>query len=150
MNNVPKTVKHPNVRKTYPTWTYLIIRGIAILIAREINQLRNAPILKALSCGNDTTAISTFTIYRGATLAGTPTWTDIDANNSVVEVDPVQTYTSGGKILFRGIVGREGGDDFNLESLDLNVSPNEIITVTSSTEGNAALMVSSLVWQEDF
>jgi len=47
-------------------------------------------------------------------------------------------------------VGREGGDDFNLESLDLNVSPNEIITVTSSTEGNAALMVSSLVWQEDF
>lgn len=107
-------------------------------------------ILKALSCGNDTTAISTFTIYRGATLAGTPTWTDIDANNSVVEVDTVQTYTSGGKILFRGIVGREGGDDFNLESLDLNVSPNEIITVTSSTEGNAALMVSSLVWQEDF
>lgn len=114
----------------------------------KINKIRC--ILKSLSCGNDTTGISTFTIYRGATLVGIPSWTDIDVNNSVVEVDTVQTYDSGGKVLFKGIVGREGGDNFNLEELKLNVSPNEIITVTSSSEGNAALMVSSLIWQEDF
>ena len=114
----------------------------------KINKIRC--ILKSLSCGNDTTGISTFTIYRGATLVGIPSWTDIDVNNSVVEVDTVQTYDSGGKVLFKGIVGREGGDNFKLEELKLNVSPNEIITVTSSTEGNAALMVSSLIWQEDF
>jgi hypothetical protein len=107
-------------------------------------------ILKSLSCGNDTTAISSFTVYRNATLAGTASWTDIDANDSVIEADTVQTYSSGGKVLFRGIVGREGGDTFDLESLGLKISPNDIITITSETEGNSALMVSSLLWQEDF
>lgn len=107
-------------------------------------------ILKALSCGNDTNGISVFTIYRNATLGGVASWTDINGDDSVVEVDTVATYTSGGKVLFKGAVGQTNGNTFDLDSLDIKISPNDIITITSETEGNSGLMVSSLIWQEDF
>jgi len=107
-------------------------------------------ILKSLSAGNDTNGISEFTIYRNATLLGTPSWTDINGDDSVMEVDTVQTYDSGGKVLFKGIVGKDNGANFDLEDLGIKVIPNDVITVTSDTLGGANPQRATLIWQEDF
>ena len=67
-----------------------------------------------------------------------------------MEVDTVQTYDSGGKVLFKGAVGKDNGANFSLEDLDIKVIPNDVITVTSDTLGGANPQRATLIWQEDF
>lgn len=50
-----------------------------------------------------------FIIRKNATLSGTPSWTDVDADNSVMQFDTVATYASGGKQIFVAHVGYASG-----------------------------------------
>lgn len=106
-------------------------------------------ILQHISAGNDANALATIRIYSNATLAGVPTWTDINGNDSVAEVDTVQTYSSGGRLLFQGVVGKDSGQTFDLANLDIQIVPNEIITITAEA-GQAGVQSVALTWQEDY
>lgn len=107
--------------------------------------------LKSLSCGNDTNGLANFNIYLNAGLDATPhSWTDIDADNSVVEVDTAKGFSTAGKLLFKGVVGKDSGETFNLEDLDIIVAPGDIITITSESAGASAVQSATLLWQEDF
>ena len=107
-------------------------------------------ILKSFSCGNDTNGVATFTIYRNSTLSGAPTYADVNGDDSVMQVATDTTITTPGKVLFKGLVSQTGGNIFDLEHLSIKVSPNDVITITASTAGNSGLMLSTLIWQEDF
>ena len=48
-------------------------------------------------------------IRKGATLAGVPVWADVDADNSVMEVDTTATYDSAGRPIFYAHVGYAAG-----------------------------------------
>jgi hypothetical protein len=107
--------------------------------------------LKSLSCGNDTNGLATFNIYLNAGLGATAhSWTDIDVDNSVVEVDTAKEFSTAGKLLFKGVVGKDSGETFNLEDLDIIVAPGDIITVTSESAGASNVQSATLLWQEDF
>jgi hypothetical protein len=134
---------------------------LAVTAEASLFHIRNKPtiasvnnrvrmILKQISVGNDANALAFVRIYSGATLAGTPTWTNINGDNSVAEVDTVQTYTSGGRLLFEGVVGKDLGQVFDLDSLDIEISPNEIITVTAEQGGASSDISTALIWQEDY
>jgi hypothetical protein len=107
--------------------------------------------LQKLSVGNDAVSLSTFRVYRNATLSGVASWADINGDDSPMEVDEVQTYTSGGTLLFSGVVGKDSGAVFNLMSDErgIIVRPGDVITVTSESSNNGA-QAASLFWQEDF
>lgn len=107
-------------------------------------------ILKQISAGNDANALSTVRVYSNATLANGPAvWTDINGTDSVAEVDTVQTYSSGGRLLFQGVVGKDTGQIFDLSDLDIQIVPNEIITITCES-ANAGVQSAALTWQEDY
>ena len=133
-----------STHSTETAFYHLRNKGTYVTLANRINC-----ILKTLSVGNDANTLSTFRIYRNATLAGTPTWVDINGNDSVMEVDTVQTYSSGGKLLYSGVVGKDTGVAFSLADLNIIVSPTDIITVTSESSGSGA-QAANLIWQEDF
>jgi ABC-type ATPase with predicted acetyltransferase domain len=103
--------------------------------------------LQQLSTGNDVNALATFKIYINATLSGVPSYTDINGNNSVMEVDTVQTYTSGGRVVFSAQVAKDNGSLFPLQDLDIVIKPGDVITVTSQS-GSSGLMSASLIWKE--
>tara|TARA_R110002096_G_scaffold271950_5_gene465684 strand:- start:732 stop:2510 length:1779 start_codon:yes stop_codon:yes gene_type:complete len=105
--------------------------------------------LSQLSTGNDANALSTFRIYLNATLTGTPTWTDVNGNDSCMDTDTVQAYSSGGKLLFQGVVGKDSGQVFDLSGFDPIMEPGDIITVTSES-GTSGSQSASIVWREDF
>ena len=107
--------------------------------------------LQQLSAGNDANVLSTFKVYKNATLSGTPTWNDVNGDDSIMEVDEVQTYTSGGTLLFSGVVGKDAGSVFSLKLDDrgIIVRPGDVITVTS-VSANTGAQAASLTWQEDF
>lgn len=80
-------------------------------------------------------------IIKNATLAGTETWQDVDVDNSTMEVDGVQTYTSGGQLIFYDYLQYTAGTgsstdlggqtDFATKDLGLYLLPGETATVTA-------------------
>ena len=106
-------------------------------------------ILKQISAGNDANALSTIRVYSNATLDITPTWTNVNGDDSCVEVDTTADYVSGGRLLFQGVVGKDNGQIFDLDNLDIQISPNEIITITAEA-GQAGVQSVALTWQEDY
>ena len=105
--------------------------------------------LKQFSVGNDTTRMATFRIYLNATLTGTASWSDVNGDDSVMEVDTAQTYDSGGKLLFAGIVSKDNGQVFDLANLEIDIIPGDVVTITSES-ANSNDMSAALIWQEDF
>ncbi len=112
-------------------------------------QNRVSSIVRQLSVGNDANTLSTFRMYLNATLSGTAAWADINGADSVMEVDQVQAYVSGGKLLFAGTVGKDTGVSFPMSELDINIRPNDVLTVTSAS-GSSGAQSASIVWVEDF
>ena len=106
-------------------------------------------ILKQISAGNDANALSTIRVYSNATLDITPTWTNVNGDDSCVEVDTTADYVSGGRLLFQGVIGKDNGQIFDLNNLDIQISPNEIITITAEA-GQAGVQSVTLTWQEDY
>jgi hypothetical protein len=133
-----------STHSTETAFFHLRNKGTYITLTNRINC-----VLKLLSVGNDANTLSTFRVYSNATLSGVASWADINGDDSVMEYDTVQTYTSGGKLLFSGIVGKDSGAVFNLADLNITVNPNDIITVTSESGGSGA-QAADLVWYEDF
>lgn len=103
-----------------------------------------------------------FKITKNATLAGVPTWTDVDADNSVMEFDTVQTYASGGREIFvahvayaagAGGAAKEGGGvEQNANEFGLFLLPNETATITAQNVNGATDVTARVVfnWIELF
>jgi hypothetical protein len=86
-----------------------------------------------------------FRIEKNANLAGNQTWIDNDTTNSVIDLDAVQTYASGGKTIFIEHVGYASGGGNNpksggsvsqqADSFGLFLLPNETATITAQNVG---------------
>lgn len=95
-------------------------------------------------------------------IIGTPTWSDVDVDNSVIERDNTANYTSGGQTILTewlpyssatGNNPKSGGlNDFNAEQLGLFLLPGEIATITAqNVVGNTNVNVRvSFNWIELF
>lgn len=104
-----------------------------------------------------------FKITRNATLSGTPSYTDIDADNSVMEYDTTATYLSGGQNIFTDWVGyasgtapsapTTGGDSSEVaQSFGLYLLPGESATITAqNVDGTSNVTVRAVFnWIELF
>jgi len=105
--------------------------------------------LRNLSLANDKNQLATITIYRNATLSGVASWSDINGDDSVMEVDTVQNYVSGGNNLFSTTVSKDSGGHFDFGTEEFAIRPGDIITVTINGSG-AGTAAGILAWQEDF
>lgn len=105
--------------------------------------------LRNLSFANDKNQLATITVYRNATLGGVASWSDINGDDSVFEVDTAQTYTSGGKNLFSTTVSKDSGGHFDFGEEEFEIRPGDVITVTVNGSGTGTASA-ILAWQEDF
>lgn len=89
-------------------------------------------------------------LVRNATLGGTPSYSDIDTSNSIVEVDTSGTTVDGGKELFYSpLAGKNDRESSRISDLKIILAPNETITV-AGLSANSATIDSSLLWKELF
>lgn len=89
-------------------------------------------------------------LIRGATLGGTPAYTDVNTANSVIEVDTTGTTVTGGIQYLCIPIEAGGSQSFDLNNLNIFLEPGQTITVgcrlaTSGTNEVTA----SLTWVED-
>lgn len=89
-------------------------------------------------------------MVKNATLGGTPSWSDISATNSVVEVDNAATSLSGGEeLLDTELAGKNDKDRLVLQEFKILVEPGETITIAGQSVGSAT-MKASVSWRELF
>lgn len=133
--------------KTHSTETTLFSLSARTTYGGKINQINT--FLEVFSVGNDVNQLATFRIWEDAVIGGTPVYTNINDNNSVISVDTAGTTRTGGKLLFAGVVGKDNGQTFNIKDLKLVIRPGHKISVTSESNSSGN-MSAAIVWVEDF
>lgn len=89
-------------------------------------------------------------LIKNATLGGTPSWSDINTTNSVVEIDTSATTASGGTILLGStLAGKNDKDADNIDSLNLILNPGETMSFVG-TSANSATIDAATFWKELF
>ncbi|OEF98881.1 hypothetical protein BHF71_02845 [Vulcanibacillus modesticaldus] len=105
--------------------------------------------LDYLSVSVDGTKNAEVRLIKNTTLGGTPSWTDINTNTSVIEYDTSATTVTGGDLVISTQVAKNISKDLFLDSLDLILSPGDTLTVSASTSRTAEVGV-ALSWREMF
>jgi hypothetical protein len=89
-------------------------------------------------------------IVKNATLGGTPSYSDINTNNSTVEIDTAGTTVTGGTELFgEGLAGKNDKFAFNFRDWQVIIEPGDTITIAAES-ANSATIDAALTWQELF
>jgi hypothetical protein len=89
-------------------------------------------------------------IVRGTTLGGTPSYTDISASDSVMEIDTAGTTLTGGKELaVIELAGKNDRENIDLTPYLMRLSPGETLTVSGSS-ANSATINAAIAWRELF
>ena len=89
-------------------------------------------------------------LEKNATITGTPTWTDVNTNNSVLEysTNAVVSYGTGKELIARPIP-RSGVVDKSYKDKNFLLFPNETATFYFVTTGSGELGF-SIDWTEQF
>ena len=89
-------------------------------------------------------------IVKNAALGGTPSWSDINTTDSVVEIDTSGTTVAGGKELEgEALAGKN--DKFRIPVIDNKIilNPGETLTIAGSSD-NSAIIRGQTSWRELF
>jgi hypothetical protein len=116
------------------------------------NSINNAdlvyPILLNVATITGTKPTTIKVIYN-CTLGGTPSYTNINLNDSIVSYDTAGTTITNGDIIFTEILGKEESATVNLKDLDIFLNPTDILTVSATTPSGSVEVFVSLTWIED-
>lgn len=89
-------------------------------------------------------------VTKNTVLGGTPSYSDINANQSVVEVDTAGTTITGGRQIFAIELGKAEGRDRNLLDLDVILHPGETITFSGAAASGTSDISAACSWIERF
>lgn len=100
---------------------------------------------------NSANNLASIRLVKNATLGGSPSYSDINTTNSVVDIDTSGTTVTGGKALhFFPMAGKNGIlADGNITDHEMIMSPGDTVTV-AGLSANSATMNAALLWRELF
>jgi hypothetical protein len=112
----------------------------------DVVMLRIGGSIEASSANN----LGTLRVVKNATLGGIPSYSDVNTNNSVIEIDTSGTTVTGGKeIVAVELAGKNDRDKIPLIDSKIILNPGESITVAGGS-ANSATMRSQGAWRELF
>ena len=102
--------------------------------------------IDALSASN----LASVFIVKDATLGGTPSYSDINTTNSVMEIDTAGTTVTGGKEIFPILFsGKSGSEQIDLTSYDITLDPGQSLTIAAESS-SLATIGGAILWKELF
>ena len=111
--------------------------------------------LKSISVCSDANAtnfasVSTLQCIKNPTLGGSPSYTNIDVNNSITSYDIAGTTVSGGIVEFNTILGKQDNTLLDVTDLDIILIPGDIMSFAiKTTTTNAQTFGVAVNWGED-
>ena len=92
-----------------------------------------------------------FQLIKNTTLGGTPSYTDISTNTSVVDYDTAGTTVSGGQIIDFGTLGATGtASESGSATTDILVLPGDTLTIAVRATATTTDATVAIRWVEDF
>lgn len=89
-------------------------------------------------------------VVKNTTLGGTPDYSDINTNNSIVEIDTSGTTLTGGTEMFNiPLAGKNDKELIDVTPYSIVIEPGETITISGLSD-NSATINGSLLWKELF
>lgn len=99
----------------------------------------------------DGTKPAEFQIVKNATLGGTPSYTDISTNTSVIEYDTAGTTVTGGQTIDFGTLGATGTvSEGGTQTTDIIILPGETLTLAVNATQSTTDATVGIRWVEDF
>lgn len=115
--------------------------------ATKTNLLRVQP--KLVSAASDGNKPAVITCYKNASLGGSPSYTNFNANTSPVSFDVAGTTVSNGIEILTFTLAKSGNDIVYLDQLPIILAPGDTFTVTGQSSQAADISV-SITWEERF
>jgi len=97
----------------------------------------------------DGTKNSTIRIYLNASLGGSPSYTDVRVNNSVVDYDVAGTTVSGGVLIAAFALAKAGSLSQTFREFDFLLKPGQTMTFSAESSANTDA-TTSVSWAERF
>lgn len=89
-------------------------------------------------------------IIKNATLGGSPSFTDISVNTSVIDYDTAGTTISGGQALFTFPLAKADGFSEPAKDLDIEIDPGDTLTLSAKATSGTTDVTAAFSWVEDF
>jgi len=112
----------------------------------ETNRVRSA--LNYLSVDSDGTKPVTIRLLEGATLGGVPSYSAVDATNSVLEIDTAGTTVTGGTLKGEFHLSKAADLNESLIELDIDIHTGERVTLAA--ESAAASDIEGSITYKDY
>jgi hypothetical protein len=115
------------------------------------SQTNKTPVIVSkYSAAVDGTKPATFQLVLNATLGGTPSYTDISTNTSVIDYDTAGTTVTGGKLLDGAALGKAGAADITPFLEDVQLNPGDTLTLAVKASTGTTDTTCFVKWIEDF
>ncbi|ERM16304.1 hypothetical protein [Brevibacillus laterosporus] len=102
-----------------------------------------------ISFSVDGTRSAIIRLVKNATLGGTPVFTDVSTDKSVMEFDTAGTTVSDGKTVLLIALGRVDSGQLVLGEIDIELSPDESLTISAASAASSEVSI-AVSWQEMF
>ena len=93
--------------------------------------------------------LATVRIIKNATIGGSPSWSDINTNNSVIEIDTAGTITGGKELEGDFLAGKNDSFRIDLIQSKIILNPGDTLTIAGSS-ANSATIDAQVTWRELF
>jgi hypothetical protein len=98
----------------------------------------------------DGTKPAEFELVKNATIGGTPSFTDVSTNTSLIDYDTAGTTVTGGINLDTIALSKDGATNVTIENGDLDIEPGDTITLAVRSTSSTTDVSVSIKWVEDF
>lgn len=106
--------------------------------------------LTFFSAAADGTKSAVFGIYKNLAIGGSPSWSNIDATNSVMRKDTAGTVTpADANLEFEFEVAKTGSVNTSLKDIFIELSPGDTLTITGESASSTDLHI-AVRWKEHF
>jgi hypothetical protein len=133
--------------KTITTETNIFTIRVRTTFESVVNLVDIQPDFLALAA--DGTKNVVFRVYVNATLGGTPSFSNLRVNNSVVEVDTAGTTVSGGVLVASIPVGKAQSTNITFPGNEVILTPGASLTVSAESSGSNDV-IAAFSWRERF
>lgn len=89
-----------------------------------------------------------YKLILNATIGGSPSYTDISTNESVVSYDTAGTTVANGTVLASFYVNGNNEATIDLSNLNIDIDPGDILTISGTSSGAAITANAAITWRE--
>lgn len=114
----------------------------------KLNRIKTR--IAGINFSSDGTKLVTVKVTKNPVLDGTPAFTDVDANTSVISIDTAGTTFTGGIDLGSLQLGKADSKRVTLGPGDLDLLPGDLVVISGATTSSTSDIGASVNWRELF